>query len=316
MERRIFVKQLLVSGSVLGSSFSLNAESSPKNNSFDPGSPFNLSFAPQFGMFSHHAGKEIDHQLEFISLNGFRHIEIPDLKQRSLRDQINIKRLKKALKRFRIGFGTFLGHSINWNQPSLTKGQDEINHYFFEEIKSSVILANYLGSKYITVFPGRMILSQKYPKQLETVASFLSGVSNYLEGHGMIMLIKPVSPKLHLGQLIQTTSDAYRLCKIINSSSCKILYNVFNQQITEGSILESFNKFWDEIAYIQVADNPGRNEPNTGEINYLNIFSFLKEKGYKGFIGMDHGLSRSGKLGEENVIKAYREIDFMIGESY
>jgi hydroxypyruvate isomerase len=66
---------------------------------------------------------------------------------------------------------------------------------------------------------------------------------------------------------------------------------------------------WDEIAYIQIGDNPGRKEPTTGEINYKNVFKYIHGKGYDGILGMEHGNSRDGKMGEEAVIKAYQEVD-------
>jgi hydroxypyruvate isomerase len=69
---------------------------------------------------------------------------------------------------------------------------------------------------------------------------------------------------------------------------------------------------WDEIAYIQIGEVPGRKEPTTGEINYRNIFKHVHEKGYKGILGMEHGNSKPGKEGELAVIKAYRQVDSFI----
>jgi hydroxypyruvate isomerase len=69
------------------------------------------------------------------------------------------------------------------------------------------------------------------------------------------------------------------------------------------------DRCWDEIAYIQIGDNPGRKEPTTGEINYKNLFKHLHGKGYKGVMGMEHGNSLKGKEGELRVIQAYRETD-------
>jgi hydroxypyruvate isomerase len=66
---------------------------------------------------------------------------------------------------------------------------------------------------------------------------------------------------------------------------------------------------WDEIAYIQIGDNPGRDEPTTGEINYRKIFQHLHQKGYQGVLGMEHGNSKRGKAGEQAVIEAYRWSD-------
>ena len=68
-------------------------------------------------------------------------------------------------------------------------------------------------------------------------------------------------------------------------------------------------KCWDEIAYIQIGDNPGRNEPSTGEINYKNVFKYIHGKGYKGVLGMEHGNSEKGKEGELLLIKSYQEAD-------
>ena len=64
-----------------------------------------------------------------------------------------------------------------------------------------------------------------------------------------------------------------------------------------------------EIAYIQIGDNPGRKEPTTGEINYKNVFKWIHEKGFDGVLGMEHGNSKDGKVGEQTVIDAYKQVD-------
>ena len=84
---------------------------------------------------------------------------------------------------------------------------------------------------------------------------------------------------------------------------------MYHMQKNEGNMINNIKLTWDEIAYFQIGDNPGRNEPTTGEVNYKNIFKFLHEKGYKGVLGMEHGNSRPGKDGEQHVIEAYRESD-------
>jgi len=80
-------------------------------------------------------------------------------------------------------------------------------------------------------------------------------------------------------------------------------------QRNEGDLIANMERTWSEIAYIQVGDNPGRKEPTTGEINYKNIFKYLHQKGYKGVVGMEHGISGEGKEGELRLIEAYREVD-------
>jgi len=91
--------------------------------------------------------------------------------------------------------------------------------------------------------------------------------------------------------------------------SCKIVNDMYHQQITEGNILPNIDAAWSEIVSFHIGDNPGRREPTTGEINYKNVFRHIHSKGYKGVLCMEHGRSLPGKEGEARVIAAYREVD-------
>ena len=127
------------------------------------------------------------------------------------------------------------------------------------------------------------------------------------EPHGLVMVLEPLSDTPDL--FLRTSTQTYEICKAVNSPSCKILYDIYHMQKNEGNLITHMNLTWDEIGYVQIGDNPGRKEPTTGEINYKNIFKWLHEKGYKGVLGMEHGISLPGKAGEERVIAAYRESD-------
>jgi len=113
----------------------------------------------------------------------------------------------------------------------------------------------------------------------------------------------------HPGVFLSKIPQAYQICRAVGSPSCKILDDLYHQQITEGNLIPNMDMAWDEIAYFQVGDNPGRKEPTTGEINYKNIFKHIYNKGYEGVVGMEHGNNKPGKEGETAVIKAYRACD-------
>ena len=121
------------------------------------------------------------------------------------------------------------------------------------------------------------------------------------------MVLEPLSdtPDLYL----QTSAQTYQICRAVDSPSCKILYNIHHMQRNEGDLINNIEHCRDEIAYFQIGDNPGRNEPGTGEINYQNIFKYVFDKGYDGVFGMEHGNSIGGKKGEKTVIKAYNDAD-------
>ena len=312
MERRFFVKQLLVSSTALSTNPLIPAAKASASNSFDPTSPFSLNFAPPLGMFTSYAGEKLADQLTFLSINGFKTVEDSIFGQRSGPEQ---RIIIHSLQKLGMELGTFTGHSLFWRRPTLSKGDSSFRNTFMEEIKKSIELAKVANSKWITVFPGYIDLTRSFYHQKQNVIDTLQQASELLEPLGMVMLIKPVSYRLHKGQLVQNLKQASQICQAVNSPACKILHSIYNQQITKGNIISSLETYWEEIGYIQVADNPGRNEPNTGEINYSHIFSYIRNKGYQGIIGLDHGNSLPGRVGEEAVIRTYREMDFGLSDS-
>jgi hydroxypyruvate isomerase len=123
------------------------------------------------------------------------------------------------------------------------------------------------------------------------------------------MVLEPLNPRDHPGLVLTKIPQAYQICRSVGSPSCKILNDLYHQQITEGNLIPNIDRAWDEIAYFQVGDNPGRKEPTTGEINYRNVFRHIHDKGFDGIVGMEHGLSRDGKEGEVALIDAYVACD-------
>jgi hydroxypyruvate isomerase len=146
--------------------------------------------------------------------------------------------------------------------------------------------------------------------QAARVVETLKRAAGILEPHGLAMVLEPLNTlRNHPGMFLTTTPQANLICKAVGSPSCKILYDAYHQQITEGNLIPNIDAAWDEIAYVQVGDNPGRNEPGTGEINYHNVFRHIHGKGFTGIVGMEHGNSRRGREGERAVIDAYVAAD-------
>jgi hydroxypyruvate isomerase len=128
-----------------------------------------------------------------------------------------------------------------------------------------------------------------------------------LEPAGLTMVLEPLSDNSDL--FLRYSDQTYSICRAVDSPSCKILFDMYHMQRNEGNLIANMDKCWNEIGYLQIGDNPGRKEPTTGEVNYQNIFKHLKQKGYSGVLGMEHGNSKPGKEGELALIEAYRKSD-------
>ncbi|MAD11759.1 MAG: xylose isomerase [Flavobacteriaceae bacterium] len=302
MNRRNFSQLLGVSslGLLSGpSSFANNIQSSLKK-------PFRLNYAPHLGMFRNHAGDNPIDQLNFMADQGFVAFEDNDMRIRDIKLQ---NEMAETMTKLNIQMGVFVAHKIYWNKPNLASGDQNMRKEFLNYIKKSITVAKRVNAKWMTVVPGHVDLSQNLAYQTAHVVESLKQASALLEPHGIIMVLEPLNFRDHPGLFLTESPQAYEICKSVNSPSCKILFDIYHQQIQEGNLIPNIEKCWDEIGYFQIGDNPERNEPTTGEINYKNIFKYIHKKGFDGILGMEHGNSIKGKKGELDVIEAYRSVD-------
>jgi hydroxypyruvate isomerase len=268
---------------------------------------FKLNYAPHFGMFTQHAGADLVAQLEFMASEGFTALEDNGMRGRTVADQ---ERIGAALARLNMKMGVFVAHTINWNEPTLTSGDAARRDAFLAEVRESVDIARRINAKWMTVVPGHVDRRPDMNFQTANVVETLKRACSILEPHGLVMVLEPLNTlRNHPGMFLTQSPQAYLVCKAVASPSCKILFDVYHQQITEGNLIPNIAAAWDEIAYFQAGDNPGRNEPGTGEINYRNVFRHIHSRGFTGVVGMEHGNSQRGREGERAVIDAYVAAD-------
>ena len=178
-----------------------------------------------------------------------------------------------------------------------------------DTMNTAVETAKRTNAKYALIVPGRYDESLEWDYQTANVVANLKFCAEFCKPGGLVIVIEPLNPWDHPGLFLTKIPQAYQICKAVASSSCKIVNDIYHQQITEGNLIPNIDRAWDQIASFHVGDSPGRQEPTTGEINYKNIFKHLHEKGYTGTICMEHGKSKKGIEGEKAVIDAYRACD-------
>jgi hydroxypyruvate isomerase len=267
---------------------------------------FKQRYAPHFGMFQDSAGGDLVDQLTFAREQGFTGWEDNGMRGRSVEDQ---NRVAAAMTKLGIQMGVFVAHA-EWSKPIYALGGKETIDMLKKEMVASVEVAKRVNAKWMTVVPGPFDLRLAWDYQTANVIEVLKHMAGVLEPHGLVMVLEPLNPyRDHPGLFLTKIPQAYQICKAVDSPSCKILFDMYHQQITEGNIIPNIDLAWSEVAYFQQGDNPGRQEPLTGEMNYRNIFRHIHRKGFKGILGMEHGVSQGGKEGEKKLIDAYRWCD-------
>ena len=300
MKRRNVLK---LTGAALG----VSATRLGATTHFSPAAPpFALKFAPHAGMFDGLAGKDILDQIRFAADAGFSAWEDNGMPGRTPELQTKIGEL---LAEKDMTMGVFVANKINWSEPTLTNGAGEHRDAFLQNMRDAVEVAKRCNATWMTVVPGFVQLKLEPFYQMANVVETLKQGAAILEPHGLVMVLEPLNYRDHPGLFLTKAAQAYAVCRAVDSPSCKILYDIYHQQIQEGNLIPNIDAAWEEIAYFQIGDNPGRKEPTTGEINYSRVLQHIHEKGYTGVYGMEHGNSQEGTAGERAVIEAYRKVD-------
>lgn len=105
---------------------------------------------------------------------------------------------------------------------------------------------------------------------------------------GVQLLIEPINLRDIPGFFLSTTTHAERILDRVGHDNLYIQYDVYHMQVMQGDLIPTYERLRDRIAHIQVADNPGRNEPGTGEINYAYVLPAIERLGYDGYIGCEY----------------------------
>jgi hydroxypyruvate isomerase len=122
----------------------------------------------------------------------------------------------------------------------------------------------------------------------ETLLGNLDYAASALKGAGIKLLIEPINTRDIPGFFLTSTRQAAELIAETDSPNLYIQYDVYHMQIMEGDLARTIEANLPRIAHIQLADNPGRNEPGTGEINYPYLFAKIDQLGYQGWIGCEY----------------------------
>jgi sugar phosphate isomerase/epimerase len=305
MKRRELIKNGLGAAAAFSLARPAGIASSLRSEATAVGEKFKLKYAPAIGLFKGHAGDEPVAQIRFAAGEGFTAMFDNGLMNRPPAQQDAIVR---EIDRQGMALGPFVLYA-DFDKRSFVTRDKEVRGMLLQKMKEGVETMKRTNVRWALVVPGRWEESLDWDYQTANVIDNLKFCLDICAPAGLILVLEPLNPKDHPGLFLTKISQAYQIARAVNSPSCKILDDIYHQQITEGNLIPNIDAAWDEIAAYHLGDNPGRNEPTTGEINYKNIFKHLYEKGFRGVLCMEHGMSRPGKEGERAVIDAYRVCD-------
>ncbi len=159
---------------------------------------------------------------------------------------------------------------------------------FQDGVEKAIEYATALGCKQVNCLAGIAPPGVPEEKVRATFVSNLRFAAPKLAGAGIRLLIEPINTRDIPGFYLNRTKQALAIIDEVGSPNLWVQYDIYHMQIMEGDLARAIQENLARIAHLQLADNPGRNEPGTGEINYPFLFDWIDRIGYQGWIGCEY----------------------------
>ncbi len=158
---------------------------------------------------------------------------------------------------------------------------------FARKIQESCDVADQLSCNLFTVVIGNDIPGVTQSEMHAAAIRGLKKVARVCEQRRKTIMIEPMTPRNHPNHCLYGGEHAIEICRAVGSPSVKINWDLYHMQIVDGDLCMRMREGWDYIGYLQLADNPGRHEPGTGEVCYTRVFREIAALGYPGYVGLE-----------------------------
>jgi hydroxypyruvate isomerase len=159
---------------------------------------------------------------------------------------------------------------------------------FQDGVGKALEYAKTLGCKRLTVLAGKQPGDVPMEKLHRTYVDNLKFAATKAAPFGMTLMVEAINTRDIPGFFVHRTAHALQVMKDVGASNVAVQYDIYHMQIMEGDLATSINTNLASIRHMQLADNPGRNEPGTGEINYGFLLPYIDGLGYDGWIGCEY----------------------------
>jgi hydroxypyruvate isomerase len=225
-----------------------------------------------------------EERLEKVAEAGYRNVElVGEFEKWSESDWRNVLAKKRELG---ITFDT-TGGVPNCNEK-VGLADPSARESMLEGLRNILPACERLGCRRIILMSGNVVPGLSHKQQHESCIEGLKRAAEIVEGKDFELLVENIDPEEDPGYFLTSVAEGFEIIRAVNNPQVRFLYDFYHEQIAEGNLIEKLEKNIDLIGVCHVADVPGRHEPGTGEINYINIYKKLVSLGYDRYVAMEY----------------------------
>lgn len=199
-----------------------------------------------------------------------------------------IRDMKKLAASLNLKMDTILAQS-DWKHRPVSMVKPEDREGFLADVRQSIVFAQKLEIPQIILMSGDEVPGRTREEQYRSMLESVKRAGDLAAKANLMLIIEPLNNKVdHKGFFLTTCGEGLKLVKESQNPHVKLLFDIYHEQVQVGNVIRTMREAAPHVAVFHIADNPGRNDPGTGEMNYENIYKAIASFGYKGYVTMEY----------------------------
>jgi len=219
-----------------------------------------------------------EQRLEKVAEAGYKYVELVGEYQKWSED--NFRQANAKRRELGISFDTTAGLAHGVGDPNQRDA-------FLADLRNELPIMEKIECPAIIVMSGNVVEGMPRERQHQSCVDGLKRAAELVEGKNVRLLLENIDPEENPKYYLTSVAEGFKIVEAVNHPQVRFLYDFFHEQIAEGNLIAKLEKNIDKVGLVHIADVPGRHEPGTGEINYVNIFRTLAQLKYDRFAAME-----------------------------
>jgi hydroxypyruvate isomerase len=197
-------------------------------------------------------------------------------------------RIRKLATSMKLGIDTIIA-TPDWGKRPVSMVIPEQRDNFLQDVRSAITWARKLDVPQIILMSGNEVPGKSREEQYASLLEGSKRAADLAAAAKVTLIFEPLNNKVnHKGYFLPTCVEGLQLVRQVDNPHFQLLFDLYHEQVQIGNVTRTAIEAHPHVAVYHVADNPGRNDPGSGEMNYANIYAAIKKTPYTGYITMEY----------------------------
>ncbi len=200
----------------------------------------------------------------------------------------DVDRVKKLARSLHLGMDVLIA-TPNWPTRPVSMVDPAQRDNFLADVRAAIRYAQKLEVPQILLMSGNAIPGRTHEEQYASLVEGSKRAGDLVAAANLTAIVEPLNSLVnHKGFFLTTCVEGAKLIRQVDHPHVRLLFDIYHEQVQVGNVIRTLTEAADVVAVFHIADNPGRNDPGSGEINYQNVYKAIRKTGYRGYVAMEY----------------------------